>query len=156
MMTLRIQLADLDDTSHASAVVELIDGYARGPGGQNAPLDDAARGALTAGLRDHPMAHVFLAWRGDRAVGVAVCVQGFSTFAGRASLNIHDLAVADTFQGQGIGEALLDHVVADARTRGCCKVTLEVHDSNARAKRLYERKGFGPWSPATFFVTRPL
>lgn len=155
-MTLRIRVADLEDEAQGDAVVELIDGYARGPGGQSAPLSDLARGALVAGLLDHPLATVYLAYQGDRAAGVAVCVRGFSTFAGRPSVNIHDLAVAESCQGQGIGAALIDRITEDARAGGCCKVTLEVHDSNARAKRLYERKGFGPWEPATFFVVKPL
>ncbi len=155
-LAIRIEEADLENAAHADAVVELIDGYARGPGGQNAPLDDRAREVMAEGLRAHPKTKVYLAWEGDDALGVAVCVEGFSTFAGRPTVNIHDLAVADAHQGRGVGGALIDRVVDDARAIGCCKVTLEVHDTNVGAKRLYERKGFGPWSPATFFVTRPL
>lgn len=155
-MPVRIDEADLDDAVQADAIVALIDGYARGPGGRSAALDAEARRALVPGLRAHPKATVYLAFEGDAAVGVAVCVEGFSTFAGRPSLNIHDLAVADAHQGRGIGAALVDRVAADAKARGCCKVTLEVHDSNERAKRLYEKKGFGPWEPATLFVTKAL
>ena len=43
-----------------------------------------------------------------------------------------------------------------ARERGCCKLTLEVHETNAGARRLYESEGYGPWSPATAFVSKPL
>jgi len=64
--------------------------------------------------------------------------------------------VAEHHQGRGIGSALIDRVVDDARAKGCCKVTLEVHDTNANAKRLYQKKGFGPWEPPTWFVTKPL
>jgi len=155
-VSVRIEEADLADAGQAAAVVELIDGYARGPGGQNAPLEPGARSALAPGLHEHPMATVYLAYEGERAAGVAVCIEGFSTFAGRPSLNIHDLAVAEHHQGRGIGAALIDRVVDDARAKGCCKVTLEVHDTNANAKRLYQKKGFGPWEPATWFVTKPL
>ena len=155
-MGIRIEEADLDDPVQAAALVDLIDGYARGPGGQNAPLSARARGAMAEGLRAHPKARVLLAWDGDEAVGVAVCVEGFSTFAGQPTINIHDLSVADAHRGRGIGGALIDRVVEDVEAIGGCKVTLEVHDSNEGAKRLYERKGFGPWSPATFFVSRYL
>jgi ribosomal protein S18 acetylase RimI-like enzyme len=155
-LCVRIEVADLTDPAQGDAVVELIDGYARGPGGQNAPLTDTARAGLVAGLHAHPRMKAYLACDGDQPVGVAVCIEGFSTFAGKPSVNIHDLAVAPKHQGRGIGGALIDRVVADARAAGCCKVTLEVHDGNTGAKHLYRRKGFGPWDPATLFVTKPL
>lgn len=153
---LRIQEADLANAQHASAMVDLIDSYARGPGGQNAPLTEVARDNMAEGLRDHPMAFVLLAYVDERPVGVAICLWGFSTFAGRPTVNIHDFAVRPDSQNQGVGRALLDEVEARARLRGCCKMTLEVHDQNDGAKRLYRRFGFGPWDNPTFFVSKPL
>jgi GNAT superfamily N-acetyltransferase len=123
-MKLRIQHAQLSDPHQASATVEIVDSYARGPGGQNAPLDDLAKNNMVEGLSDHPMARVYLAFADDRAVGVAICMWGFSTFAGKPSVNVHDLAVLPEFQNRGIGRALLDEVEREARERGCCKVTL--------------------------------
>ena len=155
-MNLRIAEADLDDPVHAAATLEIIDSYARGPGGANAPLDDHARAHLVEGLAAHSMATVFMAFADERPVGLAVCVWCFSTFAGKPSVNVHDLAVLDEFQGRGIGGALLAHVEQEARARNCCKVTLEVHDSNTGAKKLYRKVGFGPWDPPTWFVTKPL
>ena len=99
---------------------------------------------------------MLFAFVATKAVGVAVCVTSFSTFAGHPSLNIHDLAVLPEFQGRGVGTALLEEVARRGRAQGCCKITLEVHDTNSGAKQLYERSGFGPWDPPTLFVTRPL
>lgn len=155
-MKLRIQEADLSDPKHASAIVEIVDSYARGPGGQNAPLDDHARDSMAKGLADHPMATVYLAFADDCAVGVSVCVWSFSTFVGKPTVNIHDLAVLPDFRSRGIGRALLDNVEREARERGCCRVTLEVHDTNTGAKRLYRDAGFGSWEPPTLFVTKHL
>ena len=153
---LRIQEADLANPQHASATVELVDAYARGSGGQNAPLPEVARENMATGLRDHPMASVLLAFVDERPVGVVICVWGFSTFAGRPTVNICDFAVHPDSQNQGIGRALLDEVEARARLRGCCKMTLEVHDTNKGAKRLYRKFGFGPWEPPTLFVSKPV
>lgn len=155
-MNLIIEQADLSDPDHASAVVEIIDSYARGPGGQNAPLTDFAREKLVPGLIDHPSAMVLLAMADGSAVGTAVCVLSFSTFVGRPTVNIHDFAVLPDYQGRGIGHAMLAEVERLARERGCCRVTLEVHDTNKGAKRLYSQTGFGPWDPPTLFVTKPL
>lgn len=148
--------ADLSDREHARALVELVDSYAREPGGQNAPIGAEARERMAAGLAAHPAAFALLARAEGAFVGVAVCVWGFSTFAGRPSLNIHDLAVLPAFRGRGIGRSLLEEAERRARARDSAKLTLEVHDSNAGAKRLYERFGFGPWEPPTLSVSKPL
>jgi ribosomal protein S18 acetylase RimI-like enzyme len=83
-------------------------------------------------------------------------VWGFSTFVGKPSVNICDFAVLPEFHNRGIGKALLDEVETLARTRGFCKMTLEVHDSNVGAKRLYRRFGFGPRESTTLFVSKTL
>jgi ribosomal protein S18 acetylase RimI-like enzyme len=151
-----IRDADLTDAAHGASLVAIIDSYARGAGGQGAPLEDEARATMVRGLGAHPSAFALLAFVADHAVGAAVCVWTYSTFAARPALNVHDLAVLPDFQGRGVGRALLAEVEARARARGCCKLTLEVHDTNERAKRLYRQIGFGPWDVPTLFVTKPL
>jgi ribosomal protein S18 acetylase RimI-like enzyme len=148
--------ADLLDAGEARALVEIIDGYAREPGGQSAPLSEYARAALAPGLRAHPAAFALLAWRDGVAVGAAVCVWGFSTFTGCPSLNVHDLAVRPEHRGRGVGRLLLEEIERRARARGSSKLTLEVHATNEAAIGLYRRFGFGPWDAPTLFVTKPL
>ena len=153
---LSIRDADLLDPEESRALVEIIDCYAREPGGQSAPLSAYAREALAPGLRAHPAAFALLAWQGGAAVGAAVCVWGFSTFTGSPSLNVHDLAVLPEHRGRGIGRLLLEEIERRARARGSSKLTLEVHATNEAAMRLYRRFGFGPWDAPTLFVTKPL
>jgi ribosomal protein S18 acetylase RimI-like enzyme len=155
-MNLTIRDAKLDDSEDGEALVEIIDSYARGAGGQRAPLSEHARSQLAKGLLELRSATALLALADGRAIGAAVCLWGFSTFAGRASVNICDFAVLPEFQRKGVGSRLLLEVERRAKERGCCKITLEVHDSNRDAKRLYERMGFGPWQSPTLFVTKPL
>ena len=59
-VTIEVVLADLADEGHATALVEIIDSYARGPGGQNAPLTDYARGEMARGLAANPNVEVLL------------------------------------------------------------------------------------------------
>ena len=154
--TIAIREADLADSAEGAGLVEVLDSYAREPGGQNAPLPADVRARLIPGLRAHPTALPLLAVSGTRIVGAAVCVWGYSTFAARPLLNIHDFVVLPEFRGQGIGRQLLDDVERRARERGCCKLTLEVHESNEGAKRLYREVGFGPWGTPTLFVSKAL
>ena len=155
-VSIRIEEADLRDPSDCSAVVEIIDSYARGSGGQGAPLSEDAKTRMCNGLLSNPCAMVLIATLSGRKVGVAVCFWGFATFAGKPAINIHDLAVLPEFQGKGIGHALMAEVENRARASECCRVTLEVNDSNEGAKRLYASQGFGPWDPQTLFVSKYL
>jgi GNAT superfamily N-acetyltransferase len=137
----RIVEADLDDAAHQRAIVMLTDTYARDPMGAGAPLRTAVRGALIAGLRQHPTI-VFLAFAGDVPAGLATCFRGFSTFAARPLINVHDLVVPAAYRGLGVGRQLLEAVERKARTLDCCRLTLEVTEGNEVARHLYERVGF--------------
>lgn len=142
-MAVSIRLADLSDPLDQASTLALIDAYARDPMGGSHPLPVDVRDRLIDGLRNHPTTLVHLAFEGDEPVGVAVCFLGFSTFAAKPLLNIHDLAVLPNYRGRGIGRQLLAAVEDDARARGCCKLTLEVFESNERARRTYAAAGFG-------------
>ena len=57
-------------------------------------------------------------------------------------VHINNLAVRHDHRAQGLGTALLEHVLQAAASRGAGRATLEVRRSNAPARRLYERLGF--------------
>ena len=151
--------ADLDNKADAEAVVAMIDAYARDPMGSARPLPESVRRDLIPGLKRHGGAVVLLARCGGDPVGVAVCLLGFSTFAARPLLNVHDLAVLPSHRGRGIAPRLLEAAEASARRRGCCKVTLEVRGDNHKARFLYQRLGYGNETDgelATLFLRKPL
>jgi ribosomal protein S18 acetylase RimI-like enzyme len=155
-MRIAIRAVDLADPAHAGALVDIIDSYARGPGGQGAPLSEHARASLAAGLSG-PRGRSRSSPSPTRGPSGRRCASGGSPRSpAGAAVNVHDLTVLTEYQGRGIGTRLLDEVERRARERGCCKITLEVHEANAGAGRLYERAWFGPWRPATLFVAKPL
>jgi putative acetyltransferase len=49
--------------------------------------------------------------------------------------------------GRGVGRAVLRHIVAEARSRGYSRLSLETGNTEpfAPALRLYESEGFQPW-----------
>lgn len=51
---------------------------------------------------------------------------------------VRGLAVDPAFQRRGVGRALVEAAVAEARARRARKVSLRVLDSNPEARRLYE------------------
>jgi ribosomal protein S18 acetylase RimI-like enzyme len=57
-------------------------------------------------------------------------------------LTINGIAVGPEFQRRGVGRALLDAAIVEARTRRARKLTLRVLGPNTAARRLYESAGF--------------
>lgn len=56
--------------------------------------------------------------------------------------HVLNLCVDRNAQGQGLGRALLDHLIERARSMGAFRMLLEVRVSNATALSLYESAGF--------------
>ena len=153
--------ADLTRVEHQRAIVELIDAYARDPMGDGKPLSAEVRRALIPGLQQHPTTLVFIAYQGGEPVGIAMCFRGFSTFAARPLINIHDFAVLPAHRGQGIGRRLLEAVERKAREMGCCRLTLEVQENNHGARRVYAAAGFAQAmyqdaAGGALFLSKPL
>lgn len=137
---------DLDDSRHAAALLALLDHYARDIMGGGAPLAEETRRRLIERLRERRDFCGFLAFAGSQPAGLINCFEGFSTFAARALLNVHDLAVHTHFRGRGIARLLLDAAEQAARQRGCCKLTLEVLSNNRWAINVYELAGYQPYT----------
>jgi GNAT superfamily N-acetyltransferase len=138
--------ADLSRRDHQEAVLAMTEAYSRDAFGDGKPLDPEVRERLIPGLRRHPTTLILLAFEGDRPVGAATCFVGYSTFAARPLVNIHDLVVLEEFRGRGVGRGLLAAVERKARELGCCKLTLEVLDRNERALRAYASYGFARYA----------
>jgi ribosomal protein S18 acetylase RimI-like enzyme len=75
-------------------------------------------------------------------VGLVNCIEGFSTFACRPLVNVHDVAVLASHRGRGIAEQMLREAERIAIERGAVKMTLEVLSGNAPATKLYQRIGY--------------
>ena len=145
-MSIRIVEADLSLAEHQEAVLAMVDAYSRDAMGNGKPLDQDVRTRLIPGLRRHPTTLIFLAFDGVQPIGAAVCFIGFSSFAAKPIINIHDFVVLPASRGKGIGRRLLEAVEAKARELGCCKLTLEVMDKNHQAVRMYQAAGFERYS----------
>lgn len=140
--SLHVCRADYADPQHAAALVLLLDAYAQDAMGGGHALGDFAKANLVAALAARPQAFSVLAFDGDLPVGLVNCIEGFSTFACRPLVNVHDVAVLPSHRGQRVAEHMLTLVEEIARARGACKLTLEVLAGNAAAQRLYRRVGF--------------
>jgi hypothetical protein len=65
-------------------------------------------------------------------VGLVNCFEGFSTFACRPLVNVHDLVVAASHRGRRVGEQMLAAVEHIACARGACKPVMGTRASFRR------------------------
>jgi ribosomal-protein-alanine N-acetyltransferase len=61
---------------------------------------------------------------------------------GGIQADVLTIAVRASYWGRGIGSALLDALIEEARARDCAELFLEVRADNPRAHGLYLRRGF--------------
>lgn len=144
-VSVEVRELDLDDLAQAERWLELLDHYARDPMGGGDGLSDYAKLNLVAAMREVPGFHGAMAWLDGETVGLIDCFAGFSTFAARPLLNVHDIVVRADLRGRGIGQALLAWAETRAGQLGCCKLTLEVLSNNTRAMASYQQAGFAPY-----------
>jgi len=90
---------------------------------------------------DRPVAEALVAERAGRVVAFALFFTNFSTFLARPGLYLEDLFVEPEARGQGVGQALLEHLARLAASRGCGRFEWSVLDWNEGAIRFYQRMG---------------
>lgn len=141
-MKIEVIRADYMDEQHANDIPFLLDQYAKDPMGGGKALAQEVKEKLVAELSKRPHAFSILAYAEDQPAGLVNCFEGYSTFAGKALINIHDFVVLPNFRGYGLSQKMLHKVEEIARESGCCKITLEVLSNNEPAKAAYRKFGF--------------
>lgn len=134
--------ADFSSETDAAAIVALLDEYARDPMGGAEPLSDYARARLVPELARRSTAHALIARIDGAPAGLAIFFEGFSTFACKPLLYLHDFAVSPRHRGHGVGKAMLARLDEIALGWGASKLTLEVLEGNRVAQSLYRGAGY--------------
>ena len=83
---------------HENIIVELLDGYATDIMGGGVSLSETVKVNLVRELEKRNGIHTVLAFADDLAVGLVISIEGFSTFACKPLLNIHDIYVDDVVE----------------------------------------------------------
>lgn len=98
------------------------------------PVDGASRLAILRRARDAVFASVQL--QGEvAAVGSACFAQGWC--------GIHGMRTAPAWRGRGLAASILGALAREAQSRGIARAFLQVDETNAPARSLYARAGFG-------------
>lgn len=141
-MTIEILIADYTNQQHQTDISALLDCYARDPMGGGSRLSEFARENLPKALAKLPYAFSIISYVGNQPAGLINCFEGFSTFACKPLINIHDIVVINDCRGMGISQLMMEKVEQIAKEKRCCKITLEVLEGNHIARRAYLKYGF--------------
>jgi len=103
------------------------------------------------GLR-HSAVTFWSAREGGELVGVGALKQLAADHG-----EVKSMRTAPAALGRGVGRALLNHIVAEARSRGYRRLSLETGSTEpfAAALRLYESEGFAPCGPFSDYEDTP-
>lgn len=117
--------------------------------------------ALTARLAELlPEGRTTALLAGDPAVAVALLTSRPNVWYDGPVLLLDELYVAPDHRGRGIGSAIIDRLLTDARADGVALVEINVDEGDVDAQRFYERHGFrsGDVSPdeRAFYYSREL
>lgn len=133
---------DYHNPQQCSDLVLLLDSYARDPMGGGEPLHPFVKDNLAAELSKRDFGLSLIAYVDNQPAGLLNAFEGFSTFACKPLFNVHDIVVLEKFRGLQLSQLLLQELEKIARAKGCCKITLEVLEGNAIARRAYQKAGF--------------
>jgi GNAT superfamily N-acetyltransferase len=106
------------------------------------PDDTKQTRALEKILSDESVGRIHVAREGGKVVAMASLIYGISTAEGGLAASFEDMIVLPGYRGKGIGTALLEHVVAEARKQGVLRLMLLTDRQNKRAQALYRKLGF--------------
>ena len=106
------------------------------------PNADKQRRALEQILTNPTIGTLYVAREGKRVIAMASLLYTISTAEGGKAAWFEDLVVHPDERKRGIGEALLKHVVTQARAAGITRITLLTDMQNERAQAMYRRAGF--------------
>lgn len=105
--------------------------------------DDAKQArALEKILSDESVGRIHVARDGGKVVAMASLMYGISTAEGGLAASFEDFVVLPGYRGKGVGSALLQYVIAEARKQGVLRLTLLTDKQNKRAQALYRKLGF--------------
>ena len=142
----KVVLVDYQDKYQLQELIGLLNAYALDPMGGGQALTTQVQDRLIVDLpQQNQMCSLVVRVDGD-AAGFCNCLWGYSTFAARPLLNIHDLAILPKFRGLSLSQNLLRNVATIARRKQAVKMTLEVLNNNYAAMAAYRRFGFQPYA----------
>ena len=145
-MDINIRKAERNDTSLILSLIRGIAEYER-------LLDqvEANPKLLEKELFDEQNAKVILAFDQSTILGFALYFYNFSTLKGKKGLYLEDLFVLPEHRSKGVGKALFEYLVEEAKKTNCGRMEWVCLNWNAPAIAFYKKKKAIPLDDWTIF-----
>ena len=104
------------------------------------------RRALELILADPSRARIYVAREDKKVIAMTALHFTTSTAEGGKVAGLEDCIVRPEYRRKGVGKALLEYVIEQARAEGALRVMLLTDGDNAVAQALYRKMGFAPSS----------
>ncbi len=106
-------------------------------------LSVAQARAIRDRMRAYPNYHLYVAVTQGRVCGTfALLIMDNLAHGGLPSGVVEDVAVLPSFQGKGIGKAMMHFAMQQCKRAGCYKLTLSSNQTREAAHKFYESLGF--------------
>ncbi|CAN5475532.1 GNAT family N-acetyltransferase [soil metagenome] len=108
-------------------------------------------------MADPATGFILMAEEEGQILGMVNILLTVSTFLGTRVAILEDLVIDPSHRGRGIGTALIETAIGQARALGCRRISLVTDGSNAPARHLYRKLGFieSTMVPHTLLITNP-
>ncbi len=125
--------------------------------GYSGPADETFHRNVAL-LIDDPLSDFLLVAeeKGGEAVGVVQLRYRLGVWRDGDDAWLEDVYVRGDAQGKGLGRALTEAAVEQARERGAKRIQLDVEEANATARAVYEKAGFRVKGERALFLQRDL
>lgn len=152
-MTRRVRLADRDDADVIGRLLYAFNREYDEPTPPPSALAERMRQLLDGG-------DTLVLLAGDGPDGLAVLRFRMAIWSTGLECYLAELYVTPAQRGQGLGRALMDAALREARDRGADTMDIGVDEPDLAARRLYESLGFsnrsGPDGPLMYVYERDL
>ena len=133
-MQVNIRLAKKEDCPRLMELVNELALYEKAPQEVSVTLQEFE----DAGFGDNPVWKAFVAEVNGTIVAMSLYYVRYSTWKG-LRLYLEDLIVTEEYRGQGIGKALFDRTIAEAKEAGFSGMVWQALDWNEPAINFYKK-----------------
>lgn len=131
-MNYKIRKGKTEDINDLFSLVQELADFEKAPEEVITSVDEYVR-EYEDGLFDF-----YVASKDGEIAGIALYYMTFSTWKGKM-LYLEDFVVRQNMRGRGIGKALFDAVIEEAKRLDCASMKWQVLDWNETAVRFYEQ-----------------
>ncbi|MEM6589492.1 MAG: GNAT family N-acetyltransferase [Pseudomonadota bacterium] len=137
---------------HAETLIKLIGDFHAEEGLES--TEDHRAAAISPLLEGSPNGAIYLAGPARAPVGYVALSFGWSITGGGLETYIDEFYIRPGVRGRGIGTEILTNLPAQLASFGLKALHLDVHHTNTRARKLYEKLGFNANEDYTLMTRR--